>query len=549
MDTNSSTFKMPNVPISIPKNLYTGNAGIFSSTPYINFAINQLAQKQAKNEAIDKYYADQFSKVNGQGLAPEEQQALLGTKNNLLEYYNANKKAIHNGDIAATTGVNQYLSKMQDIIGEGKYKTAQAKDTWKIKSNPNSASLLTDEAAKEMHVAQAPIFKQNSKGEWERNDYDPVTNPNGYKPFDFNKEMFNQKPYTSTEMQNMSNAYNSKLKPANVTYKPILLPDGSLSKTQLQATATFTPDQITKAIQDKENIARQDPRLQVTIDKGHPFSELKAEHENDFNLLNDFHKKYTGKDITDYAGLYSSIEGMKLLAPQVVPHPITNEDAKMSQAQRNALNKMYTQNGLVKGRMQFAHDLKNSEKDTQTQDAWEGLHAKSKELLDAQKNNYQPDVNGNVKTPILVNNGEEIQSGVNAGKKLAMYGIPFNAIDNSASQTAVLKVLKNLNINSDGSDIFLVPNKDASAVTVMNNSTGMPITTISKQQIQLAANSNAKTSQKVLGTVPDSKTATDTKASAQGTAIIEINGTRYKVPKSSFSKMDKDGVKYKVIKK
>jgi hypothetical protein len=52
--------------------MFTGGAVVFNSNPTVQFQAQQLAKKQAKEEALNKYFDDQLKSLNTEGIRPQD---------------------------------------------------------------------------------------------------------------------------------------------------------------------------------------------------------------------------------------------------------------------------------------------------------------------------------------------------------------------------------------------------------------------------------------------------------------------------------------------
>lgn len=310
-----------------PSNLYAGNAVRFDSTPYVNFAINQMAMKRAKQEALDNYFADQAAKINGQGLAPDEVKALLQEKNNFQKYYQQNRGLIHRNDPDALTNVNGYLNKMNEIVARGKDKVAINNQLNKARLAPGVSDLFNEDAVKQIQNSGAPIYKINDDGSLGENAYDAATNQQGYQPFNFDQDIFHPKPYTSDEMQKINS---SRLKSIskNATPDVVFSPTGDKYNNLQTLTNTPTPEAIKQVGEDARAAINNDPRLAQTIRQSHPFATMSKEHEADFNDINDYYKSQTGKNILNDADLYVAEQMKAASQPSSESKVVANEAQK-----------------------------------------------------------------------------------------------------------------------------------------------------------------------------------------------------------------------------
>lgn len=285
---------------NIPSNLYEGNSGIFSSKPYTDFAIKAMAQKQAKNEALDKYFAEMSSKINPAGLHPDEEKALNNEKIRFLQDYQQNRDAIHKGDIDAMSKQYQHINTMNDIVANGKQKMADFKALNAIRTNPEHSSLLEPDALGSMDNALAPVYKPDGT----RNDYDPVSNPKGYKPFDFNQHLFHDK---SLDLPQMAAYYKGSSK--------IIPQDKTISSTKADPTDPFKEIVTTTTAHSPEAVGKMwDYHASNWENNGH----LKQTFKENAELNNLFTKDADGKPIVNpvYQNHYDKLNSVYQVANQ-----------------------------------------------------------------------------------------------------------------------------------------------------------------------------------------------------------------------------------------
>lgn len=328
-----------------PRNLYSGNSGIFNSNPYTNFAINQMAMRKAKDESLDNYFSEQGAKINAKGLAPSEVQALMQEKENFQNDYQKNKQKIHQNDPEALTNIYQHLNKMNEIVSRGQEKTAQLTQLNKARLVPGVSDLFNKDAMDQTQSLNAPIYKVNTDGTLSDNNYDPVSNATGFKPFDFSHPLFHPKPYDSKEMGAISSAAMKGVdKDAKVSVKYTPTSD---KYTNLQTITKIPTDNAIKQVGDKaRDAALKDPKLTFTVGQSNPFGTMKKEHEDDFNELNGIFKKMYGKDINGNEDLYAA-EQMKMASQPIVESKSVKNEA---QYLKDAFAKQRNSDALIRGR-------------------------------------------------------------------------------------------------------------------------------------------------------------------------------------------------------
>jgi len=103
-----------------PAGLYSENQGIFNSTPYTQYAL----QKQAKEEALDKYYADLPKTINSAGMRVKDIPGYMNKINGIRTYYQENRDRIKNPRL--DNGIAQ--STYQSMNTDASMDVAKSKD-------------------------------------------------------------------------------------------------------------------------------------------------------------------------------------------------------------------------------------------------------------------------------------------------------------------------------------------------------------------------------------------------------------------------------------
>ena len=93
-----------------PAGLYSEGQGIFNSTPYTQFALH----KQAKEEALDKYYADLPKTINSAGMRVKDIPGYMSKINGIRTYYQQNKDKIKNPRLDNGKAQSEYQSMNTD---------------------------------------------------------------------------------------------------------------------------------------------------------------------------------------------------------------------------------------------------------------------------------------------------------------------------------------------------------------------------------------------------------------------------------------------------
>lgn len=102
--------------------MYQGAAPL-NPLPYVNIALQQRARKQAREDAIDKYYTDLPNKINDKGVRDQEIPVINSLKTQMSDYYVKNKAAINNPNLdngAARHGLDLLFRKTDATAAESK---------------------------------------------------------------------------------------------------------------------------------------------------------------------------------------------------------------------------------------------------------------------------------------------------------------------------------------------------------------------------------------------------------------------------------------------
>jgi hypothetical protein len=149
-----------------PGNLYSGGAVVFNSTPAVQFAINMMARKAAKDEALDQYYREMDSKVNEAGMRTQDIPSLIGNENARHQFYQQNKSAILNPKLdggQAQTKFNQLYQQSLGLVNQSKGEAQRYGQIAPLLIDPDKRSRLTDSFLEQLHAHDLPITDPNHK--------------------------------------------------------------------------------------------------------------------------------------------------------------------------------------------------------------------------------------------------------------------------------------------------------------------------------------------------------------------------------------------------
>jgi hypothetical protein len=77
-----------------PNNLYTAGAVVFNTQPSTNFAIQLMAQKKAKDEALDEYYRKLPQTINEAGMRDQDRPGFMQKVGEMQQFYLQHRDAI-----------------------------------------------------------------------------------------------------------------------------------------------------------------------------------------------------------------------------------------------------------------------------------------------------------------------------------------------------------------------------------------------------------------------------------------------------------------------
>jgi hypothetical protein len=314
-----------------PSNLYSGGNVNLDSTPFVKFALAQEAKKAAKDEALDKFFAEKNAKLTSTGMRESEISPLAQVKNQLQDYWMKNRANIHN--ISKDNGkawgeYNKLYNTAQSIIDNSKAAAKITDETGKLKaSHPELVDRMDENTLAGLDKHSQPIYTVGTNGQIQEN-------PN-FKPFDFNSIAYNPTEWQNQDWQKYDKGvqtdFEKKMKPS-VSYSPIKGNDYELLETTTKSFEQPTLKEIAdKAVSDYN----RDKGLSYSFNKQHqltntPFDKWEQSHVDDYNKANDVFKKATGKDISNPAELHAAevLRRMSISEPSI--KTVTNEAKKQS---------------------------------------------------------------------------------------------------------------------------------------------------------------------------------------------------------------------------
>lgn len=334
-----------------PSNLYSGGQSNWDSTPFVKFALQREAQQKAKDEALDKYFAEKNAKLTSTGMREYEIAPLSQVKNQLQDYWLKNRDNIHN--ISKDNGkawgeYNKLFNTAQSIIDNSKAAAKITDEAAKLKANhPELVDRMDENTLAGLDQHSQPIYIVEN-GQIRENPK--------FKPFDFNNIAYNPKGYNAKQMADLFEEKKKFTPPDQV--KEDILPTNDPYVNKVVTTFGYNVDKLKKIGEESRQEFKADRDLSWTFNKGHdliktPFNQWKQDHVDKFNALNDEYKKIYKKDILSPEDLYvaENITSLKI--------PTTKEELRTNEAKKQAdREKMLSLgNSYIRSRMRYKKEL------------------------------------------------------------------------------------------------------------------------------------------------------------------------------------------------
>lgn len=329
------------MPTRIPNGLYSGEAAVFNTQPYVQFYSQHLAQKQAKDEALDKYFSEQYKGLTPTGMRSQDIGGLTAKTGELQDFYQKNKEAIKNPRLDNGKSISEYQSRHQDALGyiaQSKDRAAMTKQLSALRTDPDKADRFTDETIRNLEVHDLPLNDQGSKA------------------FDLNSLTYNAKPFDAKSQEAYNKAVTLGLKPSSRLTGSIDLPD--YQKKEIYNEEYSHGD--VKAIGDRAgSYYNSDPSIKQYAQK--QLLPAALSDPNMYNELNAVYKKAYGKDAHTAEELFKAqtmlTNSKSSTTEKVVPNVFGRERAMA------ALHHMY-------GKDLIDYKKKIDPNDTEMQNLW-----------------------------------------------------------------------------------------------------------------------------------------------------------------------------------
>ncbi len=148
-------------------NPYAVGAVVLDNRPFLNFYQQQLAQRQAKESALDNYFRDLGKNITPAGMRNQDVEGLTKRTNEWRQFYAQNKDAISNPRSDGGKAYTEYMSRYQDQLGyidKSKNRLKTTDELGKLKLDPNRSYMLDDPTLiDKMHAHDLPLDDPTGK--------------------------------------------------------------------------------------------------------------------------------------------------------------------------------------------------------------------------------------------------------------------------------------------------------------------------------------------------------------------------------------------------
>lgn len=153
--------------INPQSNPYGGGAVVFDSTPYVDYYLKEQQKEDAKNEALDRYYQEEMSKVSPAGMRSEDLPVFNQKFNELKSLWVKDKEAIKNPSKYGFDKAQQYNQLKADLMSlpiESKEEKEKEATVLRLLADPAKRELVDIPTLSEaMSMQKMPIRTEGRK--------------------------------------------------------------------------------------------------------------------------------------------------------------------------------------------------------------------------------------------------------------------------------------------------------------------------------------------------------------------------------------------------
>lgn len=291
---------------TLPGGLYNGGAVVFNSQPAVQYYSAMLQHKQAKDEALGKYYQELGKNINGAGMRTQDIEGGWNQKvSDWQDFYYKNAQAIQNPLKYGPSAQNEFYSRLRDIHNDVDKSKEAGKREDMVRSkmlDPKWREQSTDGDLQISHNMGLSIYDpQHYK--------DGHTTPYGPEDFSFNAPRFDlnqQKAAISSLTQGLPRGES-----VHPTEGPVI--DKAARTVTVPMVSSYDKPTYDKIIERGVNVYHSGPSAQR-------FFENELHNPTDLEALNIPFKQYFGKDIA------SPEDVARAWALQNVPKAVPGKD-------------------------------------------------------------------------------------------------------------------------------------------------------------------------------------------------------------------------------
>jgi hypothetical protein len=122
---------------------------VADNRPFLQFYQQQLAQRQAKESALDNYFRDLGKNITPAGMRNQDVEGLTKRTNEWRQFYAQNKDNINDPRKDGGKAYTEYMSRYQDQLGyidKSKNRLKTTDELGKLRLDPNRSYILDDES-------------------------------------------------------------------------------------------------------------------------------------------------------------------------------------------------------------------------------------------------------------------------------------------------------------------------------------------------------------------------------------------------------------------
>lgn len=260
----------------IASGLYSEGAVVLDSQPYVNLYNQFAAKKQAKDDALDKYFQEFGKNITPAGMRNQDIPFLTAKTNEWRDFYSKNKSAIMNPRLDGGKAYSEYMSRYQDqlqTIQQSKNAADVTKQLGQVRADPKKAELITEESLQNMAL------------------HDKALNDPEHKPFDLNALTYRPEPFDAKMREGVYKSLTTGLTPSKIAGTPQQLPNFQL---RIPYTQQFSPEDI-KAIGNRA-MAFADSDRSIKYYANQELLPSVLKNPQKYNELNDVYRRYYGKN-------------------------------------------------------------------------------------------------------------------------------------------------------------------------------------------------------------------------------------------------------------